>query len=239
MMSNILENREYLIQTRQLTKKYGAKMALQDVNLDLQKGRIVGLCGPNGSGKTTFIKILVGLLRDYQGEVKINNAHVGHESLGVISYLPDTTYFEKTMKGKECIKLFKDMYQDFDEAKMMELCQLLEVNPADSFKKMSKGMQEKFQLALVLSRKAKIYLLDEPIGGVDPASRDKILHTILSSYAKDALLVISTHLIADIEPILDEVIFLKNGSVMIHENCDLLREEQNKSIDVYFREVFR
>ncbi|NLC05950.1 MAG: ABC transporter ATP-binding protein [Erysipelothrix sp.] len=230
---------EYLIQTRQLTKSYFSKKAIDQVNLDLKKGRIIGLCGPNGSGKTTLIKILVGLLRDYKGEVKINNAHVGYESLPFISYLPDTTYFEKNMKGTQCIELFEDMYSDFNKEKMLELCQVLEVSPEDTFRTMSKGMQEKFQLALVLSRKAMVYLLDEPIGGVDPASREKIMNTILSSYAKDSLLLISTHLIADIEPVLDEVIFLKNGQVVLHEDCDELRQREQKSIDAHFREVFR
>ncbi len=230
---------EFLIQTRQLSKSYFGKKAIDQVDLDLKKGRIIGLCGPNGSGKTTLIKILVGLLRDYRGEVKINNAHVGYESLPIISYLPDTTYFEKNMKGTQCIELFEDMYSDFNKEKMLELCQVLEVSPEDTFRTMSKGMQEKFQLALVLSRKAMVYLLDEPIGGVDPASREKIMNTILSSYAKDSLLLISTHLIADIEPVLDEVIFLKNGQVVLHEDCDELRQREQKSIDAHFREVFR
>lgn len=234
-----LEKNEYLIQTRQLSKSYHSRQALSDVDLDLKSGRIVGLCGPNGSGKTTFIKIMVGLLRDYDGEVKINGKRVGYESLGDISYLPDTTYFEKSMKGSECIDLFDDMYEDFDRNKMLQLCQLLDVYPEDTFKVMSKGMQEKFQLALVLSRKADIYLLDEPIGGVDPASREKIMNTILNAYAQDSLLVISTHLISDIEPVLDEVIFLKEGSVFLHEDCDELREREQKSVDAYFREVFK
>lgn len=241
-MTSVLDSqlsKDFLIQTRALSKSYSGRKALNDVNLDLQKGRIIGLCGPNGSGKTTLIKILVGLLRDYDGEIKINDRHVGYESLPYISYLPDTTYFEKSMKGTQCIALFEDMYQDFDKAKMLELCKLLDVNPEDSFKIMSKGMQEKFQLALVLSRNALIYLLDEPIGGVDPASREKIMSTILSSYAKNSLLLISTHLISDIEPVLDEVIFLKNGSVELHEDCDTLRQREQKSVDAYFREVFR
>lgn len=234
-----MDNQRNLIQTRSLTKYYGRKKALQDVSLDLKQGRIIGLCGPNGSGKTTFIKILVGLLRDYKGEIKINDKRVGHESLAFISYLPDTTYFENHMKGSQAIALFKDMYEDFDQQKMAELCQLLEVNPQDTFKTMSKGMKEKFQLALVLSRNAMIYLLDEPIGGVDPASREKIMNTILSNYAKDSLLLISTHLISDIEPVLDEVIFLKEGHVTLHEDCDELRQREQKSVDAYFREVFR
>lgn len=228
-----------LIRVRNLTKFYSKEKALDDISLDIKAGRIVGLCGPNGSGKTTFIKVLVGLLRDYEGDIQIDDKHVGYESLASISYLPDRTYFEKNMQGTECILLFKDMYDDFNEERMLKLCESFEVSPKKTFKEMSKGMQEKFQLALVLSRDAKIYLLDEPIGGVDPASREKILNTILNSYAKDSLLLISTHLIADIENILDEVIFLKNGKVALFDNCDNLRDQYHMSVDAYFREVFR
>lgn len=230
---------EYLIQTNHLSKSYKRKVALDDVNLNLGSGRIIGLCGPNGSGKTTMIKILMGLLRDYQGEVKIGNTSVSQESKALCSYLPDKTYFEKKMTGNQAIKVFEDMYSDFSVDKMHSLLGAFDVSADLSFKEMSKGMQEKFQLALVLARDAKIYLLDEPIGGVDPASRDKILHSILTNYAQDSLLLISTHLIADIEPICDEVIFLKEGRVFLHENCDDLRERVNQSVDQYFREVFR
>lgn len=228
-----------MIQTRNLSKSYKNKLALDSVDLDLVSGRIVGLCGPNGSGKTTLIKVIMGLLRDYTGEIKIGEYHIGPESLALCSYLPDKTYFEKEMTGQQAINVFKDMYEDFDEQKMIQLMRDFEVSPQQSFKEMSKGMQEKFQLALVLSRDAQIYLLDEPIGGVDPASREKILSTILSNYAQDALLIISTHLIADIESILDEVIFLKEGRVLLHENCDVLRDTHSISVDAYFREVFR
>lgn len=228
-----------IIQTRSLSKHYKKHIAIDSVDLDLHKGRIIGLCGPNGSGKTTLIKVLMGLLRDYKGEVKIGDYEVGKESLALCSFLPDKTYFEKEMTGRQAINVFKDMYQDFNESKMNQLMADFEVSADQTFKQMSKGMQEKFQLALVLSRDAQIYLLDEPIGGVDPASREKIMNSILSSYAKDALLLISTHLISDIESILDEVIFLKNGRVVLHENCDDLRDQHGMSIDAYFREVFR
>lgn len=209
------------------------------MNLSLDTGRIIGLCGPNGSGKTTLIKIIMGLLRDYQGQVAIDGYPVSVESKAICSYLPDKTYFEKRMTGHQAIKVFDDMYDDFSREKMDSLLQSFDVSPHLSFKEMSKGMQEKFQLALVLARDAKVYLLDEPIGGVDPASRDKIMNSILSSYAQDSLLLISTHLISDIENILDEVIFLKDGRVELHENCDDLRERVNMSVDAYFREVFR
>lgn len=228
-----------IVQTRSLSKHYHKNIALDSVDLDLGTGRIIGLCGPNGSGKTTLIKVLVGLLRDYSGEIKIGDYEVGAQALSMISYLPDKTYFEKNMTGQQAINIFKDMYSDFDENRMTDLLREFEVSPDQAFKQMSKGMQEKFQLALVLSRNAKIYLLDEPIGGVDPASREKIMNTILTSYAKDSLLLISTHLISDIENILDEVIFLKKGRVIVHQNCDELRDEHQMSIDAYFREVFR
>lgn len=227
-----------LIDLQNVSKDYFGKTALDSVNLSLDSGKIIGLCGPNGSGKTTLIKILVRLLRDYQGYITIDGQPLSSESLASISYLPDQTYFEKQLKGKESIDVFKDMYPDFDEAIMLSLCEKLQVNPNDRFQEMSKGMKEKFQLALVMSRKAKIYLLDEPIGGVDPASRDKILNTILNTYGEDSLLIISTHLIQDIESILDEVIFLKDGAVLLHDNCDDLRARTGKSVDGYFREVF-
>lgn len=229
----------YLIQTRNLSKSYRKQVALEDVNLDLQSGRIIGLCGPNGSGKTTLIKILMGLLRDYEGEARIGGFDISKDSKALCSYLPDKTYFEKKMTGQQAIHVFKDMYQDFSEEKMHTLLQSFDVSAQLSFKEMSKGMQEKFQLALVLARNAHVYLLDEPIGGVDPASREKIMNSILTSYAQDSLLLISTHLISDIESILDEVIFLQNGRVVVHENCDELRERVGQSVDAYFREVFR
>ncbi len=232
-------NKEILLQIEKVKKRYNDRFVLDIDTSTFEKGQVYAVVGPNGSGKTTLIKILVGLLRDYQGDIQIEGKHVGYESLGSISYLPDKTYFEKNMKGSECITSFKDMYEDFNEERMMKLCDSFDVSPKKTFKEMSKGMQEKFQLALVLSRDAKIYLLDEPIGGVDPASREKILNTILNSYAKDSLLLISTHLISDIENILDEVIFLKNGRVELFENCDDLRDQHNMSVDAYFREVFR
>lgn len=227
-----------LIEIKDVSKAYFNRPALNHVNLNLNSGKIIGLCGPNGSGKTTLLKIMVRLLRDYRGHIQIDGQPLGPEALASVSYLPDQTYFEKQMKGTESIAVFKDMYPDFDEGVMYSLLEQLDVNANDRFQEMSKGMQEKFQLALVMSRKAKVYLLDEPIGGVDPASRDKILRTILSTYGEDSLLLISTHLIQDIESILDEVIFLKEGQVYLHENCDDLRERTGKSVDQHFREVF-
>lgn len=234
-----MSTNQYLIQTRDLTKYYRKHRALESVNLNLETGRIIGLCGPNGSGKTTLIKILMGLLRDYDGDALVGGHPISKESKALCSYLPDKTYFEKNMSGQQAINTFKDMYADFSEDKMLSLLTSFDVSPKLTFKEMSKGMQEKFQLALVLARDAQVYLLDEPIGGVDPASRDKIMNSILTSYAQDSLLLISTHLIQDIESILDEVIFLKDGEVILHENCDELRERVGQSVDGYFREVFR
>lgn len=234
-----MSQNEYLLQTRNLTKKYRNKLALNNVNLDLKTGRIVGLCGPNGSGKTTLIKIIMGLLRDFEGEVSVGGYPISSESKSLCSYLPDKTYFEQRMTGNQAIKVFEDMYDDFSFDKMNSLLKSFNVSADLSFKEMSKGMQEKFQLALVLARDAQVYLLDEPIGGVDPASREKIMNSILSSYAQDSLLIISTHLIQDIEPVLDEVIFLKDGRLVLHDNCDELRERVGMGVDAFFREVFR
>lgn len=230
---------ETLISCHHLSKAYGKKKVLNEVTLDLKSNRIIGLCGPNGAGKTTLLKILVGLLREYQGSVRYFGESFSPSSLQYTSYLPDCTYFSKNMKGNQAISLFSDLYPDFNHHKMYELLEEFEVDANQKFKQMSKGMQEKFQLALVLSRETKVYLLDEPIGGVDPASREKIIRTILKTYQKGALLIISTHLIAEIEEILDEVIFLRKGHVVVHDNCRSLVEANNMSIDAYFREVFR
>lgn len=228
-----------MITINNVSKSYRKHKALEDINLHLESGKIIGLCGPNGSGKTTLIKIIMGLLRDYEGEVIVGKYPIGPESKALISYLPDKTYFENHMTGKQAISVFRDMYRDFNEEKMNHLLNQFDVSSDLLFKEMSKGMQEKFQLALVLSRDASVYILDEPIGGVDPASRDKIINSILSNYAHDSLLIISTHLISDIEPILDEVVFLKSGKVELHNSCEALREQHNMSIDKLFREVFK
>ena len=232
------ENNKALIQIRDLTKSYNQITALKRLNLDLIPGQIIGLLGPNGSGKTTLIKILTGLLRDYEGEVLIDGHHPGAYTKGLISYLPDEHYFSDWMRA-DALKIFDDMYQDFDIAQAMILMKRLDLNPRMRIKSMSKGMKEKFQLCLVMSRKARIYILDEPIGGVDPAARELILDIILNNYAEDAIVMISTHLISDIEKIFDDVIFLKNGELVLHENSEQLREENGKSVDELFREVFK
>jgi ABC-2 type transport system ATP-binding protein len=228
-----------MISIQGLNKNYGKTQALHDVNLDLQPGKIIGLCGPNGSGKTTLIKILNGLLNDYQGNIRIDGQEIGAHSKSLISYLPDQTYLAGWMTGEKAIYLFKDMYNDFDESRMRELLLKLKLDSKQAIKTMSKGMKEKFQLALVMSRKASIYILDEPIGGVDPAARELILTTILENYNPNSILLISTHLISDIESIFDSVIFLKEGEVMLHEDVDTLRDMHGKSVDELFREVFK
>jgi ABC-2 type transport system ATP-binding protein len=228
-----------MIEIKSVTKKYGKTPALNQVDLKLETGKIVGLLGPNGSGKTTLIKILNGLLRDYQGEVKIDGHAIDAYTKGLISYLPDRPYLPNWTNAEGAIKIFKDMYPDFDEAKMRALLDKLKLDPKQNLKTMSKGMKEKFQLALVMSRNAKIYILDEPIGGVDPAARELILNTILENYASDSMVIISTHLIADIEQIFDSVIFLKEGKVVLHDDVDNVRTAQGKSIEEYFKEVFK
>lgn len=228
-----------LVECKHVTKKYGVKVALDDVNLTIEKGKIIGLLGPNGSGKTTLIKLLNDLLVPNSGEILIQENHPGVETKKIISYLPERTYLNFNMKIKEVIQYFKDFYEDFREEVAYELLKKLDINPDDKLKTLSKGMKEKVQLILVMSRKAQLYILDEPIGGVDPAARDYILDTILKNFNEDASIIISTHLISDIEKILDEVIFIKNGKIVLHESSDQLRDESGKSIDGYFREEFK
>ncbi len=228
-----------LVECKHVTKKYGMKVALDDVNLTIEKGKIIGLLGPNGSGKTTLIKLLNDLLVPNSGEILIQGNHPGVETKKIISYLPERTYLSFNMRIKEVIQYFKDFYDDFREEVAYELLKKLGINPNDQLKTLSKGMKEKVQLILVMSRKAQLYILDEPIGGVDPAARDYILDTILKNFNEDASILISTHLISDIEKILDEVIFIKDGKIVLHESSDQLRDESGKSIDGYFREEFK
>jgi len=228
-----------MIEIKNVSKHYKQTEALKNVSLSLKPGQIVGILGPNGSGKTTLIKILNGLLRDYSGEVLIENQGIGVHSKNLISYLPDQTYLANWMTGEKAIDLFKDMYSDFDESRMRELLSKLKLDSKQSIKTMSKGMKERFQLALVMSRKAKIYILDEPIGGVDPAARELILNTILDNYATDSLVIISTHIISEIEQIFDTVVFLKEGEVVLCDDVDQIRSTHNKSIDELFKEIFK
>lgn len=228
-----------LIKIQDLNKKYGKKQVLKNVNLTLHGGQIVGLLGPNGSGKTTLIKVLNGLLKEYDGDVQIDQQAIGIHSKKIISYLPDEPYFENWMTTSDALNLFVDMYDDFDLNKALSLMERMDIEKKVKIKELSKGMKEKFQLILVMSRKAKIYILDEPLGGIDPAARELILDTILNNYAEDALVLLSTHLIADIEKIFDEVIFIKNGEIILHENSEDLRMKRQASINDIFKEEFK
>lgn len=231
---------ETIIKLNNLTKKYTKhKVALDNVSLDIKKGGIVGLLGPNGSGKTTLIKVLCGLLKDYEGDVLIDGRTVGPYTKSIISYLPDEPYFAKWMKVKDVLKLFVDMYIDFDLERCLTMLKRFDLEESMSIKAMSKGMKEKFQLALVMSRRAAIVILDELIGGVDPAAREVILDTILTNYDDTQTIIIATHLIADIEKIFDTVLFIKNGSIVLNKEVEDVRNETGKSIDELFRDEFR
>lgn len=228
-----------LVEIRNLTKIYNKrKTALNHLNLMLQRGRIIGLLGPNGSGKTTLIKILNGLLTPTEGEVLINGSYPGPETKARISYLPERTYFDNNMKVSELISFFADFYEDFKQERAREMLTSLNIDESAKIKTLSKGTREKVQLILVMSRDADLYILDEPIAGVDPAARDYIIKTIITNYNENATVLLSTHLIADIENILDEVIFIKNGEVILQSTVEEIRETREKSVDSYFREVF-
>ena len=223
---------------RNLTMRYGKKTALDEVNLSLQAGRIVGLLGPNGSGKTTMIKIANGLLQPTSGEALINGMKPGPETKAVTAYLPDRDFLPPFMNVSQLLTFYSDFFKDFDRERAEEMLENLGFEPKQKLKAMSKGTKEKIQLILTMSRRAKVYFLDEPIAGVDPAARDFIIRTIIGNYEKDALVIISTHLIADIETVLDEVVFLKKGHIVLHEASDALIAERGKDIDHVFREVF-
>lgn len=228
-----------LLQLHHVTKKYKKHVAIDDVTLSLPAGKIIGLLGPNGSGKTTLIKLMNGLLHPTTGDIVIDGYRPSVETKKIVSYLPDTSYLRENMKIKDALTLFEDFYNDFSREKAEHLLEDLDLNPDEQLKNLSKGNKEKVQLILVMSRQAKLYILDEPIGGVDPAAREYILRTIINNYCEDASVVISTHLIAEIEPILDEIVFLKEGKVILQGNTDDIREEYGKSIDSVFREKYK
>ena len=230
---------DIILEARDLTKSYGPKTALNGLNLTLEKGKIIGLLGPNGSGKSTFIKLCNGILQPTKGEILSGGHEVGVETKKIVSYLPERTYLDDNMSPVQMINFFSDFYEDFDADKAFDMLSSLKVNPKDKMKTMSKGTKEKVQLILVMSRQAKLYMLDEPIGGVDPAARDYILRTIISNYNPEASVIISTHLITDIEQVLDEVIFIQNGDLKLHKTVDEIRSIEGKSVDALFREVFR
>ena len=222
-----------------LIKQYGSKTALDNLNLTLPRGRIIGLLGPNGSGKTTLIKLINGLLSPSAGHIYINGVEPSPETKKVVSYLPERTYFNSWMKVRDILDFFCDFYTDFRRNRAEDMLQRLDIDPTARLSTMSKGTKEKVQLIMVMSRDADLYCLDEPIGGVDPAARDYILQTIISNYSENASVLISTHLISDIENVLDDVIFIQNGHIRLHTSVDAIQEQEGKSVDALFREVFR
>ena len=228
-----------LLEVSHITKSYGNNKVLDDVTFSIPKGKIVGLLGPNGSGKTTLIKLINDLLKEDSGTIKVEGLDLGVETKKIISYLPDKNYLNNNMTVLELLNYFKDFYEDFRIDKAKELIGKLDLDLNQKLKTMSKGTKEKVQLILVMSRKAKLYILDEPIGGIDPAARDYIINTILTNFSNDASLLISTHLISDLEKVLDEVIFLKNGKVVRSGSTDEIRKETKLSINDLFREEFK
>ena len=227
-----------VLECRGLTKAYRGKQALDHINLKLNAGQIVGLLGPNGSGKTTLIKLATGLLKPSDGEILIGGLKPGKVTKAHVAYLPDKDFLPPYMTTEQLLNMYQDFYKDFNRSKALAMISNLGLNRKQKMKEMSKGTREKLQLILTMSREAAVYLLDEQIAGVDPAARDYILRTILSNYSEKALVVVSTHLIADVEAILDDIVFLKNGQVVLHQQADDLREETGKSVDHVFREVF-
>lgn len=228
-----------VLECKGLTKQYGRTLALDDVSFTLEEGRIVGLLGPNGSGKTTFIKLCNGLLTPSSGELRICGCAPGKESKALVSYLPDRPYLPNWMDVTQALDMYEDFYADFDRKRALEMLAHLGIVEKQRIRQMSKGTKEKVQLILVMSRAAKLYLLDEPIGGVDPATRDYILKTIITNYEPQSTVVISTHLIADVEQALDQVIFIDHGRIVLQSDTDLIRAEKGMSVDALFREVFK
>ena len=228
-----------LVECKKLCKSYDEKQVLKDVSLKIPKGKIIGLLGKNGTGKTTLIKLINDLLTPTSGEILINGKKPGVESKDIIAFLPERTYLDREMSVKDAIKYFEEFYTNFDKQKAVKLLKDLDLDMNSKISKMSKGMQEKLQLILVMSRNAELYILDEPLGGVDPATRDYILDTILSNFCEGASVIISTHLISDIERILDEVIFIDKGEIIVTSSADELRNKENASIDEIFRRYFK
>ena len=228
-----------VLECKELTKRYGAAQALNHVNLQIEPGRIVGLLGPNGSGKTTLIKLANGLLTPTGGEILIDGKNPGRDTHALVSYLPERTAIPTWMSAAQLMDFYGDFYQDFRRDAAEEMLKRLEISPRQRIKQMSKGTREKVQLIMVMSRAARLYLLDEPIGGVDPATRDYILSTIITNYNPEAAVIISTHLISDVEKVLDDVIFINQGQVVLQSSVDQIREEKGMSVDALFREVFK
>ena len=227
-----------ILEIKNLIKKYHTKNVIDNISLNVDSGKIVGLLGPNGSGKTTLIKLQAGLLTATSGDILIDNKEIGIETKAIVSFLPDRPYFANWMKVHDILAFFADFYRDFSMKKAMEMLKLLNIGVNDRIKTMSKGTKEKLNLVLVMSRAARLYLLDEPIAGVDPAARDYILRTIISNYSEDSSVIITTHHIADVEKILDDVIFLNEGKIELNSAVEDLREEHGKSVDEIFRETY-
>ena len=228
-----------LLRCSNLTKQYGGVIALKSMNLTVESGKIIGLLGPNGSGKTTLIKLINGLLTPNSGEIFVNGKRPGVESKKDVAYLPDNSFLNNWMTVKQIVDYFCDFYDDFRPNLAYQLLEKLGITPTVKLKNLSKGNKEKVSLILVMSRNAKLYVLDEPIAGVDPATRDYIISTIINNYNPDSSVIISTHLISDIEQVLDEVIFINNGNIALQKTVDEIREENNMSVDELFREVFK
>ena len=222
-----------------LTKRYGRLTALNGITLELQPGKIIGLLGPNGSGKTTFIKLFNGLLQPTAGELLIDGMPIGPDTKAEVAYLPDNDFLPEYMTIKGFLDYYEDFFKDFDRKRAEKLLEPLGLPLNQKIKTCSKGTKEKIRLIVTLSRRAKVYFLDEPIAGVDPAAREYILKTLVENYAEDAIVILSTHLISDVEPILDDVLFIKNGNIVLHEETDSIRERTGKSVDELFREEFR
>lgn len=230
---------EDIIQIKGVTKTYRNKRALDNLNLNIKKGGVIGILGPNGSGKTTLIKILTGLLRPSEGKVLIDGKVPGAYTKSIVSYLPDRNFLYDWMNIKDAIEFFQDFYKDFDKDKANELIEFMGLNPDMKIKEISKGMHEKLNLSLVLARKAKIYILDEPIAGVDPVARDQILDTIVKNYNEESTMIITTHLVRDMENLFDDVAFLRDGSIELIGNAETLREEKEMQIDDLYKDIFR
>ncbi|NLY21444.1 MAG: ABC transporter ATP-binding protein [Tissierellia bacterium] len=227
-----------IIDTSNLTKKYGNKIALDNIDLSIGKGKIVGILGPNGSGKTTLIKILVGLLRPSKGEVLINGNKIGVETKKIVSYLPDRNFLYSWMKVKDAGKMYSEFYEDFNQDKFTDLIEFMNLEMEMKVSELSKGMHEKLNLSLVLSREAELYILDEPIAGVDPVARDQILDAIINNYSENSSMIITTHLVRDMENIFEDVIFLQNGTIVLQGNAEELRIEHGNQIDGIYKEIF-
>lgn len=228
-----------VIEAKNLTKKYGRKKALDNVSINIEKGKIVGLLGPNGSGKTTFIKIAAGMLQATSGEVTIDGLKDRVDTRTIVSYMPDRDFLYDWMKVKDAVNFFKDFFKDFDENRAYEMLEYMKLTPDMRVKGLSKGMAERLNISLVMSRRARLYLLDEPLAAVDPSTREKLIDVMLKNFDGDSTILLSTHLVRDVERIFDEVIFISGGNIILHEEVDKLRTERGKSVEDVFKEEFQ